>query len=88
MRLVEITLQRLSQFVRTSGSYDLIHEEHALMIEHLCDEVERLEALVLKKNKEIHALKLKQDLGLNIDRVQLSNLGENGDKSGRTGRQA
>lgn len=75
MRLVEITLQRLSQFVRTSGSYDLIHEEHALIIEHLCDEVERLEAVLQKKNKEIHALKLTQDFGLNIDRVQLSSLG-------------
>jgi len=84
MHLVEITLHRLSQFVRTSGSYDLIHEEHALMIERLCDEVERLEALLQRKDKEIHALKLKQDLGLNIDRVQLSNLGDHGDKARRT----
>lgn len=86
MRLVDITLRRLSEFVRTSGSYDLIHEEHALMVERLCDEVERLEALVQQKNKEIHALKLKQDLGLNIDRVQLSNLGDHGDKARRADR--
>jgi len=75
VRLVEITLQRLSQFVRTSGSYDLIHGEHALMIEHLCKEIERLEHEVQERNKEIHTLKLKQDLGLNIDRIQLFALG-------------
>lgn len=83
MRLVEITLRRLSEFVRTSGSYDLIHEEHALIIERLCEEVERLEYEVQKKNKEIHSLKLNQHFGQNIDRAQLSSLGGTGDKTGR-----
>lgn len=83
MRLVESTLRRLSESVRTSGSPTLIHEEFALMIEQLCEEVERLEFELQKKSKENHSLRLKQDLGLNIDRMQLFLLEAQNGKTGR-----
>jgi hypothetical protein len=70
--------KRLSEFVRTSTAYDLIHEEHARMIEYLCDEVERLGRVVQQKEAQLQELKLMPHYDLNIDRAQLQSC--SGDK--------
>jgi len=78
--------RRLSEFVRTSTAYDLIHEDHAYMIENLCNEVERLQYLLRKKDAELTKLKLLPNSGLNIDRAQLSNLGAPSGSAGKASR--
>ncbi len=75
--------RRLAEFVRTSTAYDLIHEDHAYMIENLCNEVDRLNYLLKKKDAELAKLKLLPNSGLNIDRAQLSRLGVPGEPTGK-----
>ena len=76
--------RQLSGFVRTSTAYDLIHEEHARMLDTLLDEVDRLNDLVKKKDAEINELKLLPHSQLNIDRAQLAACGTRDEQSRRT----